>query len=128
MVKFKAIVYPAPSAGTRAQNKKGKLTVPDSSMSLKEILNRFVRNEAVPVGRNVTWHESDDDLDKIAHADLTEQAEFVEKQKETQRKYDREQKEATRKRREALKEEERAKMRAELEKEKKTETAPKAAV
>lgn len=113
-MKYRATALPAPAKGVSIKNKGGKLTVPDSAMSLEEILRRFTRNEAVPVGRTPVYHESGDDLDKIAHADLTEQAEFIERQKETQREFDRQEKRKASARRKKLEEEERSKIREEL--------------
>lgn len=113
-MKYLSRAVPDPDKGRKIRNKDGKLTVPDSAMSLAEILRRFVRNEAVPVGREMVFHESDDDLDKIAHSDLTERAEFVERQKETQREFDRQEKRKASARRKKLEEEERSKIREEL--------------
>lgn len=99
-MKFKSKAHPEPYKGSDLGGK--KITVPDQSMSLKEILQRFVRGEPVPVGRDVQYHESEDDLEKIAHEDLVDQAEFHEKQVETQKTYVREQKAREQKERDAV--------------------------
>lgn len=63
--------------------------VPDQSLSLKEILTRFVRHEALPVGQRVAYGsegsldpESDSplniDQEKARYMDLTEKDEFKE--------------------------------------------------
>jgi hypothetical protein len=50
-------------------------TVPDQSMSLHEILERFTRGEPVAVGMPVhDDEESDIDIDKLSRLDLTDQA------------------------------------------------------
>lgn len=61
-------------------------------MSLQEILQRFTRNETLPIGKDVSYHESDDDLEKISHMDIVDKLEFVEAQKETQKVFDRQEK------------------------------------
>lgn len=70
-----------------------KQVLPDQSLSLKEILQRFVRHEALPVGRNMTYGsenyidpESDSelniDVEKARYWDMTEKAEFKARVKE----------------------------------------------
>lgn len=55
-----------------------KCVVPNQSMSLKEILQRFVRREALPVARQGIYEERFGDLEKLSKADITEQLERVE--------------------------------------------------
>lgn len=54
-----------------------KCVVPNQSMSLKEILQRFVRREALPVARQGIYEERFGDLEKLSKADITEQLERV---------------------------------------------------
>lgn len=96
-MKFRAIANPKPSEGCSKWDK--NQVVPDQSLSLAEILRRFVRGEAVPVGLSTFGvddgeqdHELDVDLEKLAHADLTEKDEWKEKARELQRKYERQEK------------------------------------
>lgn len=84
-MKFKSKSIPPISSGLKTT---GKLcVVPNQSMSLEEILERFTRGEAVAVGQPVNYHESEDDLEKIQHLDLTEKEEYVEGLKETQKRF-----------------------------------------
>lgn len=45
-------------------------------MSLREMLNRFVRREPLPVEKEGVYIESEYDLEKIPHMDRTEQDEI----------------------------------------------------
>lgn len=85
MMKYKSKATPVASAGQKFTGK--KLVQPDQSMSLEEILARFTRGEPVEVGREVNYHESDDDLEKISRMDITERHEFLDKQKATQERF-----------------------------------------
>lgn len=89
-MKYKSIAIPEPSLGVKFTGK--KIVVPDQSLSLQEILDRFTRGEPLEIGKDVQYHESDDDLEKVSHMDLVDKAEFIEKQKETQRAYDKQEK------------------------------------
>lgn len=84
-MKYKSISIPAPSLGELGGRK--KLVIPNQSLSLQEILERFTRKEALPIGRDANYHESDDDLEKVAHFDLVDKAEFSAKLSETQKTY-----------------------------------------
>lgn len=111
-MKFKSIAFPKPQGGEVYTGR--KLTVPDQSMGLKEILRRFVRNEAVAVGREGVYVESEDDLEKVAHFDLVEKEEFIERQKEKQKRYQAQEKKKDAERLEQIRKEEREKIRAEV--------------
>lgn len=111
-MKFKSVANPGPGPVIKMKGK--KITLPDQSMSLEEILRRFVRNEPLPVGHDVEFHESEDDLEKVAHMDLVDQTEFLEKQKETQRVYDRQERKRQADRRKQFEDEERAKIAAKV--------------
>lgn len=69
--------------------------VPDQSLSLQEILEKFVRNEEVEVG-HPTWYdeneESLDDLEKIRHSDLVDKDLYIKSLKEIQSKFETEEK------------------------------------
>lgn len=79
--------YPKPSRGCVLKNKNGKLTVPNQSMSLSEILERFTRGESIPVMKQTQYHESEDDLEKVGQMDIVDRLEFADKQKQIQKKY-----------------------------------------
>lgn len=64
--------------------------VPDQSLSLEEILERFVRHEELPIGKDASWDDDEEnqvDWEKIQHLDITEKMEYIEAIKETQAKY-----------------------------------------
>lgn len=84
-MKFKSYASPAVWPGVKIDGP--KIVVPDQAMSLHEILERFTRNEELPIGKDVQYHESDDDLEKISHMDLVDRAEYVQKLQETQKMY-----------------------------------------
>jgi len=55
-----------------------RVVVPMQSMSLQEIIKRFVRNEALPVAKEGVYNDQYDyDLEKLAHEDLTVQHEVM---------------------------------------------------
>lgn len=98
-MKFRSVACPLPSKGVKLSGK--KLVVPDQSLPLREILERFTRHEALPIGHKVDWGGVDDeapeseldvDLEKLAHADLTEKDEFREKVLAVKSKYEEEEK------------------------------------
>lgn len=82
---YKSLASPGVSPGLVIKDK--KIVVPNQSMSLHEILERFTRNEELPIGRDVQYHESEDDLEKIAHMDLVDREEYADKFRETQKAY-----------------------------------------
>lgn len=85
MIVVRKCAFPEPSKG--APGGRPKQVVPDQSLSLKDILNRFVRKEPLPVGHDGTFGSDGDidpesdspfniDQEKAKHWDLTEKAEF----------------------------------------------------
>lgn len=57
-----------------------KQTVPNQAMSLKEIINRFVRRQSVPVEHEGSYHDRfDTDLEKLSHykTDIIDKEDFV---------------------------------------------------
>lgn len=69
-----------------------ELTVPNQSMTLQEILQRFVRKEKLPVGKEVSFSESNYDLEKLSSMDLVERDEFIAEQKRVAARFERQQK------------------------------------
>lgn len=53
------------------------VTIPDQSMSLKEILRRFVRRESLPVEHKGVYAEGFGDLEKMVNEDFVEQEERI---------------------------------------------------
>lgn len=54
-----------------------KQVVPKQSMSLREILKRYVRREAIPGTTEGVYEERFGDLEKLSKADIVEQMETV---------------------------------------------------
>ncbi|AXH73170.1 MAG: hypothetical protein [Microviridae sp.] len=99
-MRFKSQSIPAISKG-RGDTGPSE-TVPNQSMSLQYIIERFTRGEAVPVGKEPQYHESDDDLEKVSHMDLVDKQEFVEKLKSTQKDFEKQEKNRQKKEKERL--------------------------
>lgn len=96
-MKFINTALPKPSEGISFIGIKDEV-VPDQSMSLQEILERFTRGEAIPVGMQTETGDEDldnplnVDLEKMKFADLTDKAEYSEKLEEVKRSYDKQEK------------------------------------
>lgn len=97
MMKYVAIAIPDPSVG-QDYSKEKDIVVPNQSMSLKEILDRFTREQSLPVGMDVQDGDPDldnplnVDLEKMAVADLVDKEEYKNSLKEINRKWDFQQK------------------------------------
>lgn len=79
---YKSIAAPAPAVGQGGFGP--KQVVPNMSLSLQEILERFTRNESLEIGKDPVFdEEGDDDLEKVKTMDLVDRAEYVEKLKKT---------------------------------------------
>lgn len=96
-MKFKGIAVPPPSKGIRITEP--DQVVPDQSLSLREIIQRFTRNEALPVGMKGQYgsdsgidpeseSEFNVDVEKSAHWDLTEKHEFIDRVKEVGKEFE----------------------------------------
>lgn len=84
------------------------MTVPDQSLSLQEILERFVRNEPLPIGKGGEYDDDADldnplsiDLEKIARADMTEVMEYYNALEDLKKRYDAQEKKAAQEKAEA---------------------------
>lgn len=87
-MEFKSVAFPKPKKGMSFKGVK-KLTKPQRGISLKEILERFTRNEPVEVGHETQdGSDSDIDLEKLRHADLVDKEEYMNKLKAIQGKYE----------------------------------------
>lgn len=97
-MKFKGLAIPPVSKGIRITEP--DQVVPDQSLTLRDILTRFVRREALPVAHQGVYGsegsidpESDSpfnvDQEKLRHADLTVKDEFRELVAEHEREYKR---------------------------------------
>ena len=59
-----------------------KHVVPDQSLSLSEILRRFVRHEALNISKEGTYAETDYDLEKVAASDPVDKEVVLEQVKQ----------------------------------------------
>lgn len=98
-----------------------KRTQPNQSMSLQTILERFTRNEPLSIGKDVSYSESEDDLEKLIHLDPVDRAAYIRKMQEVQDKYNQQQADALKK----MQEEERKKFLRKLEDEHEEASRPK---
>lgn len=89
-MKFKSLSIPKETKGQGPFPP--SITVPDQSLSLEEILQRFTRGEPIQAGHDTSYHESEDDLEKVSHMDLVDREEYVDKLKITQANYDKQEK------------------------------------
>lgn len=55
-----------------------RMTVPNQSMSLREIIRRFIRRESLPLSKDGTYEERFEDLEKLSHQDITVRMDRVE--------------------------------------------------
>lgn len=99
-----------------------KEVVPDQSMSLREILERFTRGEAVPIGKEGTFDEDSDsedsvDLEKMGKADLVDKEEYYAKLQDTKNAYEKQEKAKNAKAAKLAKEKAEAEYKAAIEKE-----------
>lgn len=60
------------------------LTVPNQSMSLQEIITRFIRNEPLAIGKDVSYHESEDDLEKLLRLDPVDKQAYIRQMQKVQ--------------------------------------------
>lgn len=69
------------------------LTIPDQSLSLQDILERFTRNETLPVDMGGEFGDEDFDnplnvdLEKMGRADLTEKADYYNALEQLKKRY-----------------------------------------
>lgn len=61
-------------------------TIPDQSITLKEIIKRFLRKEALPIQKEGLYEDRMGDLEKMANEDITVQLERAEELKEVLKK------------------------------------------
>lgn len=71
-------LYPVVVVKAQSFKSVKKTVVPNQSMSLQEIVRRFVKREQLPVAREGLYEERFGDLEKLSKADITVQMERVE--------------------------------------------------
>lgn len=75
----KLALYPNARKVEREDFKGQKInTIPSQSMTLKEIIRRFIRRESLPIERQGVYHEGLGDLEKMSKEDIHDQMERVE--------------------------------------------------
>lgn len=60
-----------------------KVVIPNQSMTLSEILRRFVKREPLPVSQEGIYHEGEYDLEKLAKEDFVVKDEVLDEVKKT---------------------------------------------
>lgn len=96
------------------------IVVPDQSLSLQEILDRFTRNESLPVDMGGEFGSEDFDnslnidLEKMARADLTEKAEYYNALEELKKKFKAQESEAEKRQRAAKEKADKDQLEAEI--------------
>lgn len=95
-MEFKSRSCPGMSVGIKVEGE--ELVVPNQALSLRQILDRFTRQQALPIGKDGNYDEGEDDLEKLRHMDLVDKEEYIDRLKQTQIKYGKQ--EEARKRRE----------------------------
>lgn len=81
-MKRKIVLYPVFEEKGLDLSKEPKVVVPNQSMTLRDIIKRFVKKESLPAQKEGIYHESEYDLEKLSKADLTEQHEVIEELKQ----------------------------------------------
>lgn len=76
MVKKYSVI---PRVEVRGQSFKGvkRSVVPNQSMSLREIVTRFIKKESLPISKEGIYSEVHGDLEKIQHEDFTEKMDRI---------------------------------------------------
>jgi len=64
-------LYPTVRVAGKSFSKEKVLTVPNQSMSLRDILLRFTRRESLPVEREGFYADNLGDLEKMGNEDIT---------------------------------------------------------
>lgn len=83
---YKSVHLPSPVEGKA--NFAPKMVVPNQALTMQEILERFTRGEALPIGKEFNFWEGDEDLEKISKLDITQRMEFIEHQKDVKKRWE----------------------------------------
>lgn len=76
-MKYRAVTIPGRSKGISFKDIP-KVVKPNDALSLEEILERFTRGEALDIGKDPRYHDSDLDLEKLRGLDPVEREEIIE--------------------------------------------------
>lgn len=74
-------LYPSVQVTGQSFKKVKRCVVPNQSMSLREIIKRFIRRESLPVHQEGSYEERFGDLEKLSKADIVVQMEKVDELK-----------------------------------------------
>lgn len=74
-------------------SKEELLTKPNESMSLTEIISRFMRGEALPVGQDGEYFEGEEDLEKLKKMDIVDRTEYKDRMTKIVEQYQKEEEE-----------------------------------
>lgn len=69
--------YPVVPVKGQSFKKVKEVTLPDQSMSLREILKRFIRKESLPVNQQGIYEDRAGDLEKLGNQDIFDQMEIA---------------------------------------------------
>lgn len=89
MLEFKNCAVAGPRKGVN-YSKEVLLTKPNESMSLNEIISRFMRGEALPVGQDGEYFEGEEDLEKLKKMDIVDRTEYKERMTKIVEQYQKE--------------------------------------
>lgn len=87
MIKYKKAVDRNKLSDGTDFSKVKKQVVPNQAMTVREIMNRFTRNEPLAIAKEKFYHDGSFDLEKIAHADMVDRGEFIEIQNRIQKRF-----------------------------------------
>lgn len=79
----KLVLYPVRKVKGVDFTKEVRVTVPNQTMSLHEIIQRFIKKQSLPIGKEGLYNDQYGiDLEKVAREDIVEQMELASKYKE----------------------------------------------
>lgn len=86
-------MYPNVSVKKENYSNVKKVVMPNQSMSLQDIIKRFIRRESLPLEKQAVYEDRMGDLEKIAHEDISVKADMAADLKEKLSKKEKEMKE-----------------------------------
>lgn len=75
----KLALYPAVTVAKQDYSGVKEITVPKQSLTLRQIIERFTRKEALPIEKEGFYSDQYGDLEKLLKKDITVRHEYVEK-------------------------------------------------
>lgn len=71
------ILYPSVVVARQSFAGVKRQTIPNQSLTIRQILQRYVRHEPLPLAHDGLYEDRFGDLEKISHADITEQMDRI---------------------------------------------------